>query len=174
MSVRIAVCTISDTRTADNDTSGGYLIKALHESGHELIEYSIIPDDLDSIIQTFKDLGKRKDVDVILSTGGTGITARDVTPEAVEAVCEKSIPGFGELFRMMSFQNIGTSTIQSRACAGVFSGTLLFALPGSTGACKDAWTFILEQQLDVNHKPCNFVQVLHRLDGAKRESPVSK
>ena len=172
MSLRIAVCTISDTRTIDTDRSGQYLCTALQAANHILADYQIIADDLDTIVTTFQTLGARQDIDVILSTGGTGITARDVTPEAVEAVSEKTIPGFGELFRWLSFQTIGTSTIQSRACAGLFSGTLLFALPGSTGACKDGWTQILQQQLDINFKPCNFAQLLHRVDGAKRTDPI--
>lgn len=174
MGLNIAVCTVSDTRTFETDTSGGYLCKALQEAGHKLVARTIVADDQETLLETFRGWGARKDVDVILSTGGTGITARDITPEVVETVSEKLIPGFGELFRWLSYQTIGTSTVQSRACAGLFSGTLIFALPGSTGACKDAWKGILHQQLDINHKPCNFAMLLHRLDGAKRTSPVEK
>lgn len=172
MSLRIAVCTVSDTRTVKTDKSGHYLCTALQESGHTLIEYSIVKDERATLVQTFREWGARQDIDVILTTGGTGITKRDVTPEAVGDVVEKWIPGFGEVFRYLSFQTIGTSTVQSRACAGLFSGTLIFALPGSTGACKDAWKGILQQQLDINHKPCNFAMLLHRLEGAKRSDPV--
>ena len=138
----------------------------------ETQDYNIIPDDINTIIGNFHEYATRQDVQVIITTGGTGITGRDVTPEALEAVAEKLIPGFGELFRWLSYQTIGTSTIQSRACAGVFQGSLIFVLPGSTGACKDAWNGILKQQLDINHKPCNFAMLLHRLEGAKRSEPV--
>ena len=172
MSLRIAVCTVSDTRTTDTDKSGGYLCRALQEAGHTLIDYSIVKDDRETLVHTFRKWGSRQDIDIILTTGGTGITKRDVTPEAVADVVEKWIPGFGEIFRYLSFQTIGTSTVQSRACAGLFSGTLIFALPGSTGACKDAWKGILQQQLDINHKPCNFAMLLHRLEDAKRSKPV--
>ena len=174
MGLNIAICTISDTRSITEDRSGAYLCEAIQQAGHTLTERIIIRDELDLLIQTFQNLGAREDVDIIISTGGTGITARDITPEAVEAVSEKIIPGFGELFRWLSYQTIGTSTIQSRACAGIFSGTLIFALPGSTGACKDAWKGILAQQLDIHHKPCNFAMLLHRVDGAKRVEPISK
>ena len=172
MSLRIAVCTVSDTRTEETDKSGSYLCRALQEAGHTLSAYSIVKDERENLVETFRGWGARPDIDVILTTGGTGITKRDVTPEAVSDVVEKWIPGFGEIFRYLSFQTIGTSTVQSRACAGLFSGTLIFALPGSTGACKDAWKGILQQQLDINHKPCNFAMLLHRLEGAKRSNPV--
>ena len=172
MGLQIAVCTVSDTRTVETDKSGGYLCTALQEAGHTLVDYKIVQDDRNVLVKTFHEWGKRQDVDVIISTGGTGITKRDVTPEAVADVVEKWIPGFGEIFRYLSFKTIGTSTVQSRACAGLFSGTLIFALPGSTGACKDAWNGILDQQLDINHKPCNFAMLLHRLDGAKRTEPI--
>ena len=174
MSLKIAVCTVSDTRTIETDKSGAYLCSALQGAGHELVEYAIVKDERDVLATTFREWASRPDIDVILATGGTGITARDVTPEAVADVVDKWIPGFGELFRYISFQTIGTSTVQSRACAGVVSGTLLFALPGSTGACKDAWNGILQQQLDINHKPCNFAMLLHRLEGAKRSAPIPK
>lgn len=174
MGLNIVVCTISDTRSIETDTSGGYLATSLQAAGHTLIERRILPDDKLLLVQTFKDWGNQSNVDVILCTGGTGITARDITPEAVSEVVEKSLPGFGELFRWLSYQTIGTSTVQSRACAGVFSGTLIFALPGSTGACKDAWKGILFQQLDITHKPCNFAMLIHRLDGAKRHVPIKE
>lgn len=174
MGLNIAVCTVSDTRTMDTDTSGGYLCRALQDAGHTLVDRIIVADDRQALVETFTKWGQRADVDVILSTGGTGITARDITPEAVGDVVEKWIPGFGELFRFLSYQTIGTSTVQSRACAGLFSGTLIFALPGSTGACKDAWKGILQQQLDISHRPCNFAMLLHRLDGAKRTEPIKE
>ena len=174
MGLNIVVCTISDTRSIETDTSGGYLATALQVAGHTLVERRILPDDKSLLVQTFKDWGGQSNVDVILCTGGTGITSRDITPEAVATVVEKSLPGFGELFRWLSYQTIGTSTVQSRACAGVFSGTLIFALPGSTGACKDAWKGILHQQLDIHHKPCNFAMLIHRLDGAKRHVPITE
>ena len=161
--LNIVVLTISDTRTKETDRSGAYLCAALQDAGHQLIAHKIIPDDINTIIGQFHEFATRQDVQVILTTGGTGITGRDVTPEALEAVVEKWIPGFGELFRWQSYQTIGTSTIQSRACAGVFQGSLIFALPGSTGACKDAWNGILKQQLDIHHKPCNFAQIIGRL-----------
>lgn len=166
----IAILTISDTRTPETDISGQYLSTAISSAGHTLQAYQIIQDDKESIKQQLQFLSKRPDIDVVITTGGTGITARDVTPEAVHEVVEMDIPGFGELFRWISFQTIGTSTIQSRACAGVLSGTLIFALPGSTNACKDAWTKILVEQLDINHKPCNFVQLLPRLANSKRKA----
>ncbi len=161
--LNIVVLTISDTRTKETDRSGAYLCSALEQAGHTLIDHKIIPDDINTIIGNFHEFATRQDVQIILTTGGTGITGRDVTPEALEAVVEKWIPGFGELFRWLSYEKIGTSTIQSRACAGVFQGSLIFALPGSTGACKDAWEGILKQQLDINHKPCNFAQLIGRL-----------
>ena len=170
MSLRIAVCTVSDTRTVETDKSGGYLCNALQEAGHTLIEYSIVKDDRAMLVQTFREWGDRQDIDIILTTGGTGITKRDVTPEAVGDVVEKWIPGFGEILRYLSFQTIGTSTFQSRLC-WTFSGTLIFALPGSTGACRCLERH-LRQQLDINHKPCNFAMFLHRLEGAKRSDPV--
>lgn len=161
--LNIVVLTISDTRTKETDRSGAYLCSALQEAGHQLIAHKIIPDDINAIVGNFHEFATRQDVQVILTTGGTGLTGRDVTPEALEAVVEKWIPGFGELFRWLSYEKIGTSTIQSRACAGVFQGSLIFAIPGSTGACKDAWNGILKQQLDINHKPCNFAEIIGRL-----------
>jgi molybdenum cofactor biosynthesis protein B len=161
--VRIAVMTVSDTRTEETDRSGATLVERLQESGHILAEKRIIPDEQQQIEAQLQRWIDDPNVDVVLSTGGTGVTGRDVTPEAFHAVYEKDIPGFGELFRMLSYQKIGTSTIQSRATAGVARGTYLFALPGSTGACKDAWDDILQWQLDSRHRPCNFAELIPRL-----------
>jgi molybdenum cofactor biosynthesis protein B len=159
----IAVLTISDTRTLDNDSSGQLLVDKLAGAGHKLVERAIIRDDQPAIEAALRALLARTDVQVVISTGGTGVTGRDVTPEAFAAVMEKDIPGFGELFRMLSYQQIGTSTIQSRALAGVARGKYLFALPGSTGACRDAWEWILQHQLDSRFRPCNFAELLGRL-----------
>lgn len=161
--LRIAVLTISDTRTAGDDRSGDLLVERLTGAGHILASRAIIRDDLDAIVEALSERITDPGVDCILSTGGTGVTGRDVTPEAVEAVAEKMIPGFGELFRWLSFQAIGTSTIQSRACAAVARGTYIFALPGSPGAVRDAWDGILSTQLDSRHRPCNFPELLPRL-----------
>lgn len=161
--VHIAVMTVSDTRTEETDRSGATLVERLQEAGHILAEKKIVIDDQEAITQQLKAWIEDPSVDVVLATGGTGVTGRDVTPEAFHAVYEKEIPGFGELFRMLSFKLIGTSTIQSRATAGVAQGTYLFALPGSTGACKDAWDEILKWQLDIRHRPCNFVELFPRL-----------
>ena len=161
--LRIAVLTVSDTRTADTDRSGDTLIQRLEAAGHELVARKICPDDLEGLTEQFQQWIAAEHIEVVISTGGTGVTGRDVTPEALARVWEKEIPGFGELFRMLSYQKIGTSTIQSRACAGVANGTYLFALPGSTGAVKDAWDDILVYQLDRRHRPCNFAELLPRL-----------
>ena len=161
--VNIAVMTVSDTRTLENDKSGDTLVDRLDGAGHKLGGRVIVPDEQDKIISQLKAWIDDADVDVVLATGGTGVTGRDVTPEAFSEVCEKDIPGFGELFRMLSFDKIGTSTIQSRATAGVAGGTYLFALPGSPGACRDAWDDILVHQLDYRFKPCNFVELMPRL-----------
>ena len=168
--LRIVVLTISDSRTKANDSSGAYLCKAASDAGHTIQNYSIITDDLQKIVHTLQTSSQQNDVDVILCTGGTGLTGRDVTPEAFSQVVEKWIPGFGELFRYLSFQKIGTSTIQSRATAGIANGSFLFALPGSTGACKDAWEGILKAQLDIRHRPCNFAELIPRL----QESPWAR
>lgn len=161
--LRIAVLTISDTRTVETDKSGGRLIDRLQNAGHKLAARAIVPDDREAIAKQLREWQESGDVQIMLTTGGTGITGRDVTPDVVESLCEKMIPGFGELFRMLSYEKIGTSTIQSRCCAGVFGNTLIFALPGSTGAVTDAWDGILQQQLDIRHKPCNFAELLPRL-----------
>ncbi|SVC97289.1 uncharacterized protein METZ01_LOCUS350143, partial [marine metagenome] len=152
-SVNIVVLTVSDTRTKENDKSGDTLVERIKKSGHRIVEKRIVKDELSLLKDTLKGWIDSSEVDVVIATGGTGVTGRDVTPEAFESLYEKSIPGFGELFRWLSYQNIKTSTIQSRATAGVANGTFLFALPGSTGACKDAWDMIIVHQLDSTHKP---------------------
>ncbi len=161
--VAIAVLTVSDTRTPETDRSGDTLVERLTKAGHHLAARAIVIDDVDAIVAKLRALIADPSVDVVLATGGTGVTGRDVTPEAFAQVYEKEIAGFGELFRMLSFQKIGTSTIQSRATAGVAGGTYLFALPGSPGACRDAWDDILVHQLDYRFRPCNFVELMPRL-----------
>lgn len=161
--VRIAVLTVSDSRTLDDDRSGDTLVDRLTTAGHILAGRAIVKDDADLIAHQLRIWVSDANVDVIISTGGTGVTGRDVTPEAVRQVIDKEIPGFGELFRWLSFQKIGTSTIQSRALGGVADGTYIFALPGSTGACKDGWDGILATQLNSQFRPCNFVELMPRL-----------
>lgn len=161
--VQIALLTVSDSRTAETDRSGDILASRATAAGHTIAVRAIVPDDRGRIAAQLRVWIKDDGIDVVLSTGGTGLTGRDVTPEAFADVWEKSIPGFGELFRWQSYQKIGTSTIQSRACAGVAGGTYLFAVPGSTGACKDAWDGILVHQLDSRFRPCNFVEIMPRL-----------
>lgn len=161
--VHIAVLTVSDTRTLETDKSGNVLVERLKAAGHILADRRIVEDDQALIEETLRGWIADNEIDVVIATGGTGVTGRDVTPEAFEAVYEKAIPGFGELFRWLSFQKIGTSTVQSRATAGVAGGTYLFALPGSPGACKDAWDDILVHQLDYRFGPCNFVELMPRL-----------
>ena len=161
--VRIAVLTVSDTRTAADDTSGDALAERVAAAGHVLAARAIERDDAGAIETILRGWIADPSVDVVITTGGTGITGRDVTPEAFDRVLEKRIEGFGELFRMLSFQKIGTSTMQSRAIGGVSAGTYLFALPGSTGAAKDGWDDILVWQLDSRHRPCNLVELMPRL-----------
>ena len=161
--VNIAVLTVSDSRSLDDDRSGDILVERLQAAGHHLAARDIVTDDVPAITARLKDWIDDGEVDAVIATGGTGVTGRDVTPEAFASVYEKEIPGFGELFRMISFQKIKTSTIQSRATAGVAGGTYLFAVPGSPGACKDAWDDILVHQLDARYKPCNFVELMPRL-----------
>ena len=161
--VNVAVLTVSDTRSAANDTSGDALAERITAAGHRLVARAIERDEADRIEQRLRGWIADPDVDVVITTGGTGITGRDVTPEAFERVLEKRIEGFGELFRMLSYQKIGTSTMQSRALGGVAGGTYLFALPGSPGAVKDAWDDILLWQLDARHRPCNLVELMPRL-----------
>ena len=161
--VRIAILTISDTRTPADDRSGDKLAALITEDGHILADRSISLDDVDSILAHLHRWIDDPEIDCIITTGGTGVTGRDVTPEALAQLGGKDIPGFGELFRWLSFAKIGTSTIQSRACAVVARGTFVFALPGSTGAVEDGWTGILANQLDPRFKPCNFVELMPRL-----------
>jgi molybdenum cofactor biosynthesis protein B len=161
--VRIAVLTVSDTRDASNDTSGDILAARVEKAGHVLAARAILRDDADVIERQLRAWIEDAGVDVVVTTGGTGLTGRDVTPEAFDRVLEKRIEGFGELFRMLSFQTIGTSTIQSRALGGVANGTYLFALPGSNGAVKDGWDGILASQLDSRNRPCNLVELMPRL-----------
>jgi molybdenum cofactor biosynthesis protein B len=163
LAVRIAVATISDTRDASNDTSGDALAARIAAAGHELAARVILRDEADAIAAQLRVWIEDPAVDVVITTGGTGVTGRDVTPEAFARVLEKTIEGFGELFRMLSYAKIGTSTIQSRAIGGVAGGTYLFALPGSTGAVKDGWDDILRWQLDSRHRPCNLVELMPRL-----------
>jgi len=161
--VSIAVLTVSDTRTPGTDRSGDTLAERIAEAGHTLVARALVRDEADAIEAQLRDWVADPSVDVVITTGGTGITGRDVTPEAFRRVLEKEITGFGELFRMLSYQKIGTSTIQSRAIGGVAGGTYLFALPGSPGACRDAWDDILKWQLDSRHRPCNLVELMPRL-----------
>ncbi len=161
--VHIAVLTVSDTRTPENDTSGDLLVERLTEAGHKLAARTLLRDDTETVREQFRTWIADPAIDVVISTGGTGLTGRDITVEAIEPLYEKKIDGFGELFRMLSYKTIGTSTVQSRATAGVSGGTYLFALPGSPGACKDAWDMILKEQLDSRHRPCNFVELMPRL-----------
>lgn len=160
--VNIAVMTVSDTRTETDDKSGDTLANRVTDAGHKIAARKIVKDDMPSITEQLKAWINDDNVDVIISTGGTGITGRDVTPECFEALYDKSIPGFGELFRMLSYDLIGTSTIQSRCTGGLSGGTLMFALPGSTGAVKDGWDKILVTQLDNRFRPCNFVELMPR------------
>jgi molybdenum cofactor biosynthesis protein B len=163
VAVNIAVITVSDSRTAATDMSGQLLVDRITAAGHHVVKRTIVRDELEEIIAVFREAIADPTVDVVISTGGTGVTGRDVTPEAVKAVMQKEIPGFGELFRQLSFRSVGTSTIQSRAIAAVAGGTYLFALPGSSGACRQAWDEILVHQLDSRHRPCNFVELMPRL-----------
>jgi len=161
--VNIALLTISDTRTSDNDTSGKVLRERVLNAEHQLAAQEIVPDDIYKIRAIISKWVADSDVQAIITTGGTGLTGRDGTPEAVKVLLDKEIEGFGELFRQISYQDIRTSTIQSRAIAGVANGTFIFCLPGSTGACKTAWDDILKEQLDARHRPCNFVELMPRL-----------
>jgi molybdopterin adenylyltransferase len=162
--VRIAVLTVSDTRQPEDDKSGQVLVDRLVKDGHVLADRRIIRDERDQIADQLRQWIADKGVDVVISTGGTGLTGRDVTVEAHRDVYEKEIDAFGTVFTMISLQKIGTSAVQSRATGGVAGGTYLFALPGSPGACKDAWDGLLQAQLDFRHRPCNFVEMMPRLD----------
>jgi len=161
--VRIAVMTVSDTRGEAEDTSGRTLAELIKRDGHELVDRAIVKDDVAAITAKLRSWIADPGIEVVISTGGTGVTGRDVTPEAFESLFEKRIDGFGELFRWQSFQKIGTSTMQSRAVGGVAGGTYLFALPGSPGACRDGWEDILRWQLDIRHRPCNLAELMPRL-----------
>ena len=161
--VRIAVMTVSDTRTRENDTSGDTLARRITDAGHELADRVIVKDDIPTIRAQLQQWIDDTAIDAVITTGGTGLTGRDVTVEAMKPLFEKEIDGFSAVFHRISFEKIGTSTLQSRACAGVAKGTYLFALPGSTGAVKDGWDGILKSQLDIRHKPCNFVEIMPRL-----------
>ena len=165
--INIALVTISDTRVLDNDKSGDVLEKRVIKSNHKLISRDIVKDDFDKISQLFLNLINNNKIDVIISTGGTGLTGRDITPEVMKTLFEKTIDGFGEMFRWLSYSKIGTSALQSRALAGVSSGTYIFCLPGSPSACRDGWDKILIHQLDIRHKPCNFVEIMPRLQEHK-------
>jgi len=162
--VRIAVLTVSDTRSLEEDKSGSTLAKRIEDAGHVLAERAIVTDDKERIAETVTGWAKRDDIEVVITTGGTGFTGRDVTPEALEPLFDKRMDGFSTLFHRISFDKIGTSTIQSRATAGLMHQTFVFVLPGSPGACKDAWDGILKGQLDYRHMPCNFVEIMPRLD----------
>jgi molybdenum cofactor biosynthesis protein B len=161
--VRIAVLTVSDTRTVKTDKSGTLIASMLTEDGHILAEHAVVKDEVAAIRAKVQGWIDDADVDVVITTGGTGFTGRDVTPEAVRPLFEKEIDGFSTVFHMLSFEKVGTSTIQSRACGGVAGGTYIFCVPGSPGACKDAWNGILKYQLDIRHRPCNFVEIMPRL-----------
>ena len=163
MKVNIALLTVTDTRTFENDKSGAILVKKIEEAKHNLIDRKICKDDKEDIIKILKEWINQENIDVIITTGGTGLTGRDITPEAVEEIADKHIAGFGEIFRNLSLKTIGTSAIQSRACAVLAKGKYVFALPGSSGGVTDAWDGILKYQLDINHKPCNFVELFPRL-----------
>ena len=163
VSINIAVVTISDTRNLNNDSSGDLLEERIINFGHKVFNRQIITDDVPLIKNTVLDWASNKLVDVIITTGGTGLTGRDSTPEAIKEIAEKTIDGFGELFRQISFEKIGTSAIQSRALGALIKGTYVFSIPGSTNACKDAWDNILKFQLDNRYRPCNFIEIMPRL-----------
>ena len=170
VAVNIAILTISDSRKAVDDRSGELLVARINNDGHHLAGRAIVTDDFDAITGQLREWVANEEIDVIVATGGTGLTGRDGSPEAFRAIFEKEIEGFGELFRYISFAKIGTSTVQSRAVAGVACGTYLFSLPGSPSACRDGWDEILRYQLDIRHRPCNFVEIMPRLT----ESPTQR
>ena len=163
MQVNIALLTVTDTRTLENDKSGAILVKKIKEQNHVLFDRKIIKDEKEEIKKVLLEWTKKEKLDVIITTGGTGLTGRDITPEAIKEIADKEIPGFGELFRELSYKTIGTSAMQSRACAALSNGKYIFALPGSSGGVTDAWDGILKYQLDINHRPCNFVELFPRL-----------
>ncbi|WP_456379718.1 molybdenum cofactor biosynthesis protein B [Thiolapillus sp.] len=161
--LKIAILTISDSRTDETDTSGGYLREAVQEAGHTFVDKQIVPDDIYQMRAAFSTWIAAPEVEVIIATGGTGVTGRDSTPEAVTPLLDKQVEGFGELYRQISFEEIGASTLQSRTLAGLANGTFVFCVPGSTGACRTAWTKILQPQLDIRTRPCNFAVLIPRL-----------
>lgn len=171
--VRIAVLAVSDTRSLAEDRSGDLLEGRIRDAGHVLAARDILPDEKDQIAERLRAWCADPDIDVVLTTGGTGLTGRDVTVEAHRAVYEKEIEAFATVFTMISMQKIGTSAVQSRATGGVAGGTYLFALPGSSGACRDAWDEILKWQFDYRHRPCNFVEIFPRLDEHRQRKPPS-
>ncbi len=164
IAARIAVVTVSDTRTAADDKSGQTLADRITGAGHHLADRSIVKDEVRQIREKLRTLTKQPDVDIVITTGGTGLTGRDVTIEAARPLFDKEIDGFGVVFHMLSFQNIGTSTLQSRATAGLINAKYVFCLPGSPGACRDGWDLILKHQFDYRHMPCNFIEIMPRLD----------
>ena len=163
MQVNIALLTVTDTRTIDTDKSGAILVKKINEQNHKLIDRKIVKDEKEEIKKILSEWTKKDNIDVIITTGGTGLTGRDITPEVLKEISDKEIPGFGELFRELSYKTVGTSAMQSRACAVLAKGKYIFALPGSSGGVTDAWDEILKYQLNINHKPCNFVELFPRL-----------
>ena len=163
MKVNIALLTVTDTRTFDNDKSGAILVSKIKTANHNLFDRKICKDNKDDVIKILKEWISKKEIDVVITTGGTGLTGRERTPEAINEIADKHIPGFGEIFRNLSLKTVGTSAIQSRACAVLANGKYIFALPGSSGGVTDAWDGILQYQLDINHKPCNFVELFPRL-----------
>jgi molybdenum cofactor biosynthesis protein B len=172
--VRIAVLAVSDTRSLADDKSGQTLADRIEAAGHTLAARDIVTDDVEKIREKVLEWSRDKDIDVVISTGGTGFTGRDVTPEALEPIFEKRMDGFSEVFHRISFDKIGTSTIQSRATGGVVNATYVFVLPGSPGACRDAWDGILQPQLDYRHMPCNFVEIMPRLDEHLRRGAIQQ
>ena len=161
--VRIAVLTVSDTRTLENDTSGGILAQRVEEAGHKLADRALLRDEKDDIAAKVKSWIDAPDIDAVVTTGGTGLTGRDITPEAVMPLFEKHIEGFAVIWHLVSYQSVGLSTLQSRACAGVANATFIFCLPGSNGACRDGWDKVIRWQLDSRHAPCNMVELMPRL-----------
>ncbi len=168
--VRIAVLTVSDTRTIKDDKSGDLLAEMIRESGHEVVDRAVVRDDIAQIRARVQGWIADPQIDVVITTGGTGFTGRDVTPEAVRPLFEKEIEGFSTVFHLISFKSVETSTLQSRACGGVAHGTYIFCLPGSPGACKDGWHGILKWQLDNRNRPCNFVEIMPRLEEHRRKT----
>jgi len=163
MNVNIALLTVTDTRTLDTDKSGAILVEKIKKANHNLIDRKICKDNKEDIIKILNQWIEKKEIDIVITTGGTGLTGRDITPEALNEISDKHIPGFGEVFRAISLETVGTSSIQSRACAVLAKGKYIYALPGSSGGVTDAWDKILIHQLDINHKPCNFVELIPRL-----------